>query len=457
MAIPTRNQTAKTTAEALLNGFIAFYGLPQRLHSDQGANFESNLIKELCILTGITKTRTTPYHAMGNGIVERFNRTLLDMLGTLEPNAKLDWKSVVSPLVHAYNCTRHDTTGYSPYELMFGRKPRIAIDAVLGLLSSDEQPRDYGDYMLELKGRLTQAYELATKACKSAQGKQKTYYDKKVRGAVVQLGDRVLVKIVAFEGKHKISDRWERDVYVIEQQPNQEVPVYVIRREDGEGPVRTLHRNLLLPVSPLPIDIMCDVENNMDVAVNVKSSDTDFSEVSQDEQESRESESSDDDYSLVEAINVNDVNNNDVGDEPNESAPAEIQIPEHQDVDIVIIDSAPAEIEIIHEQDGVSVIPEDHETRSNTEYVDNSFEVPIQVKPKIRPRLSKTLPVPAPRRSTRLKHKPAWMISGEYVQSQVAVPLAPNNDVVHKLFDLQKHLYDTQHDLQKQLIISVTS
>ncbi len=85
-AIPTRNQTAKTTAEALFNSFILVYGLPQRFHSDQGANFESKLMEELCMLTGIQKSRTTPYHPMGNGITERFNRTLLDMLGTLEPS-----------------------------------------------------------------------------------------------------------------------------------------------------------------------------------------------------------------------------------------------------------------------------------------------------------------------------------------------------------------------------------
>ena len=81
LAIPTKNQTAKTTAEALYNNFILNYGIPTKLHSDQGPNFESELIKELCHLTGMEKTRTTIYHAMGNGVTERFNRTLLNMLG----------------------------------------------------------------------------------------------------------------------------------------------------------------------------------------------------------------------------------------------------------------------------------------------------------------------------------------------------------------------------------------
>ena len=128
-AFPTRNQSAKTTAKILFENFVVHYGFPARIHSDQGRNFESSLIKELCSLAGVHKSRTTPYHPMGNGMVERFNQTLLKMLGTLENHQKQDWKSYVAPLVHAYNATRHDSTGFSPFFLMFGRHPRLAIDA----------------------------------------------------------------------------------------------------------------------------------------------------------------------------------------------------------------------------------------------------------------------------------------------------------------------------------------
>ena len=110
-AFPTRNQTAQTTARILYDNFIVHYRFPCELHSHKAQNFESKVIQHLCKTGGIKKTRTTPYHPMGNGQVERFNQTLLWMLGTLENSKKSDWKSYVPSLVHAYNATRHESTG----------------------------------------------------------------------------------------------------------------------------------------------------------------------------------------------------------------------------------------------------------------------------------------------------------------------------------------------------------
>ena len=153
-AFPTKNQTAKTAARVLFDNFIVHYGFPVRIHSDQGQCFESKLIQELCRIAGVEKSRTTPYHPMGNGQVERFNQTLLKMLGTLKNNQKSDWKSHIPTLVHAYNATFHDSAGYSPFFLMFGRHPRLAIDAFLGLSPDALSAQTQTEYVWKLQERL---------------------------------------------------------------------------------------------------------------------------------------------------------------------------------------------------------------------------------------------------------------------------------------------------------------
>ena len=89
-AFPTKSQTAKVTAKVLWHNFICHYGLPEKFISDQGRNFESQLIANLCKLAKVKKIRTSPYQPMTNGQCERFNRTLCDMLGTLETEEKAD-------------------------------------------------------------------------------------------------------------------------------------------------------------------------------------------------------------------------------------------------------------------------------------------------------------------------------------------------------------------------------
>ncbi|XP_025083530.1 uncharacterized protein LOC112557737 [Pomacea canaliculata] len=106
-------------------------------------------------------------------------------------------------------------------------------------------------HLRSLKKRLTESFHLAAAASNKASERQKSGYDFKARAATIEVGDRVLVKAVAFDGKHKLADRWETEVYSVLSHPNSAIPVYVVRREDGAGRKRTLHRNMLLPVSGL--------------------------------------------------------------------------------------------------------------------------------------------------------------------------------------------------------------
>lgn len=250
VAVPTADQKSKTVAKALWNSFFIHYGFPERLHSDQGRDFESTLIKDLCSLLGIKKTRTTPYHPRGNP-VERFNRTLLQMLGTLEEGDKTRWKEFVQPLVHAYNCTKNDTTGFSPYQLMFGRQPHLPIDIAFGLNTVRCAKLSHSEYVKKLAESLTESYRLASEHSQKRALQNKQRFDNKVRESTLTAGDRVLVRNVGLRGKHKIADRWSETVYtVVKQIPD--LPVYVVVPENAKGPERVLHRDLLLPCGFLP-------------------------------------------------------------------------------------------------------------------------------------------------------------------------------------------------------------
>lgn len=197
-------------------------------------------------MAGIRNSRTTPYHPAGNGQVERFNRTLLGTLGTLQPEQKTDLKSYVPSLVHSYNCTRHEATGFTPFYLMFGRHPRLPVDLVLGINRDDQEKQSYPEFVRSLKKRLQFAYDVAS---------ERVADDLKGRGAVVEVGDRVLVRNVAFKGKHKLADIWQETVNEVVDQPHVGIPVFRVRPEGGSGQGILRHRNLLLPISAiLPAD-----------------------------------------------------------------------------------------------------------------------------------------------------------------------------------------------------------
>ena len=248
LAYPSKTQTAQATARILWDNFICHYGFPEKFISDQGRNFESDLIKELCKIAGVKKVHTTPYHPQGNGQCERFNSTLCNMLGTLSEEEKSDWKSYLGCMTHAYNCTKHASTTYSPYYLMFGRHPRLPIDVEFGLNKPNcGDNSSKSRYIQKLRRRLNYAFQKASKYSDQQASKYKKSYDKSAKGPQLHENDLVLVKIVAHKGRHELQDRWEPEEYVVIEQPIAGTPVYKVKPVNGDN-VRTLHRNLLLPL-----------------------------------------------------------------------------------------------------------------------------------------------------------------------------------------------------------------
>ncbi|XP_063054507.1 uncharacterized protein LOC134448779 [Engraulis encrasicolus] len=245
-AIPTLDQTAVTTARALWSNVFQPFGCPETLHSDQGPNFEAKVMQELCQLYGCRKTRTTPYHPQGNGGCERFNQTLLSLLGTLEVEQQDRWAEYLPSLVQSYNNSVHSSTGYAPSFLMFGRHVRLPTDLLLGTTQTEEG-QSTTDWVSRHHQRLLYAYEKVTEHLGAAAAKNKRLYDRTAQDAPLLPGERVLIRDHQRRGRGKLCDRWESQPYVVVGCPRPDSPVYTVRPEGRAGPDRVLHRNLLYP------------------------------------------------------------------------------------------------------------------------------------------------------------------------------------------------------------------
>ena len=159
-AYVTKNHTACTTARVLYNNFYSVFGFPQKLLSDQGTEFTGDMIAAMCKLLGIEKIRTTPYHPQTNGLAERVHQTLQRMIGKLNPEKRRKWPEHVGSVLIAYNATWSQVTGYSPYFLMFGRRPRLPVDLLFPTVNNQEWTHTIDEYVKALYERLRECLKL---------------------------------------------------------------------------------------------------------------------------------------------------------------------------------------------------------------------------------------------------------------------------------------------------------
>lgn len=179
------DQTAKQVARKLWDNFFCFYGFPERIHSDQGANFESELIAALLQISGVKKSHTTAYHPMGNGLAERFNRTLGNMIRALPPRDKQSWPQMLHTLAFMYNCTVHETTSFPPFYLMFGRIPRLPVDVLFKSVLREDSEVAYPKFVDSLQKDLREAMLLVDKNAGREQKHQAQVYNRRVKGGQI--------------------------------------------------------------------------------------------------------------------------------------------------------------------------------------------------------------------------------------------------------------------------------
>ncbi|KAA8490537.1 Transposon Ty3-G Gag-Pol polyprotein [Porphyridium purpureum] len=156
IAICVRDERAETIAEAFLDRWAAIFGLPEALLSDNGPCFRADVLRQLCKMLRVRKLFTTAYNPQANGAVERFNRTLCDMLSSWVTED--DWDLWLPACVAAFNQTRHSTTQRTPYELMFGREANSWLGpfnpAAEGEVAPQDSARKEDAFVILLRNRL---------------------------------------------------------------------------------------------------------------------------------------------------------------------------------------------------------------------------------------------------------------------------------------------------------------
>lgn len=182
------------------------------------------------------------------------NQTLLSMFRTQPEEKKSNWKDSLNKLIHAYNCTRHEATGFSQFYLMFGCSPRSPVNLMFDV-GNDYQQSDHKDCAKRWQREMRQAYTRASAWTEKSSARSKAYYNRKTSSAVLHPGDRVLVRNLSERGRPgKLCPCWEQQIHDVEERiPDS--PVYRVKPEHGRCKQRVLHRNLLLPCDALPFDL----------------------------------------------------------------------------------------------------------------------------------------------------------------------------------------------------------
>ena len=237
-----KNQKAREVAKCLMH-VVTYFGLSESLQTDQGKNYESDLLAELCELLDIDKIRTTSYHLECDGLSERLNRTVIKMIKTYINEDHDNWDELLDGLAFAYNTSVHATTKYTPFELMFGRMPKIPADLIMERPEL-EFPITPGEHVNKIKNSLIGAFKAVRENTESRMEIAKIYHDRINIVAKFKPGDRVWAK--KFKGEpgdcKKFVNKW-KGPFTVDTILNG--IDYVLKPDIFRGKRITVHRNNL--------------------------------------------------------------------------------------------------------------------------------------------------------------------------------------------------------------------
>lgn len=203
-AIPLPVTDAPRIARELVNVF-ARVGVPSEILTDQGSNFMSTLLQEVYHFMQIKRIRTSPYHPQTDGLVERFNGTLKAMLQKFVSRSQKDWDNYLPYLLFAYREVPQESTGFSPFELLYGRRVRGPLDVLREAWAGEEEGEaPLAVHVIEMRDRLQDMTELVQEHMEKSQERQKAYYDRHTRERQFEKGDRVLVLLPMTQNRLKL-------------------------------------------------------------------------------------------------------------------------------------------------------------------------------------------------------------------------------------------------------------
>ena len=253
-AIPLRRINAKNIVRELVK-FFSCFGLPEVIQSDQGSNFTSNMFQKVLKGLHIQQQLSSAYHPQSQGCVERFHQTLKNTLRIYCEEMGVDWDDAVPLALFALRDSVQESTGFSPFELVYGHEVRGPLRMLKEKWLGSDDPPNIMRYVSDFKHRLLRARQIAMENLKEAQSKMKGWYDRKARIRKFNVGDKVLV-LFPMQGhpmKARYSGPWEierqlSDVNYIVKTPgrrksNQLCHINMLKRyhERAEGKVNSVN------------------------------------------------------------------------------------------------------------------------------------------------------------------------------------------------------------------------
>ena len=191
MAFPIRNHEATTVAKILIDKVFTSFGTPLQILTDRGKEFESRLLGELCKQFEIEKLRTVSYKPSTNGGIERFHRTLNQLIGKVVRDDQRNWDECLPFVMAAYRATKHDSTGFTPNYLMFGREVNSPISLVLGKTQDEPNENSYLSLVSDRVDKFEKAYELTRMYLKKSAERNRNNYNLRTKTVSYDIGDWV--------------------------------------------------------------------------------------------------------------------------------------------------------------------------------------------------------------------------------------------------------------------------